>query len=115
MNDETYNGWTNYETWLVKLWIDNEESSQRYWAEAAQEVADNATSSLFLTREVEAARDLAERLRNEIEDGATDITGASGVYADLLTSALGSVDWREIAENMLEDVIPSDAVDSDAE
>ena len=24
MSDKTYNGWTNYETWLVKLWMDME-------------------------------------------------------------------------------------------
>ena len=23
----SYNGWTNYETWAVKLWMDNEEGS----------------------------------------------------------------------------------------
>jgi len=25
MTTKEYNGWTNYETWLVKLWIDNDE------------------------------------------------------------------------------------------
>ena len=24
MNDKTYNGWTNWETWNVNLWIENE-------------------------------------------------------------------------------------------
>jgi len=26
MTDTTYNGWTNWETWNVNLWIENEES-----------------------------------------------------------------------------------------
>ena len=26
LTDETYNGWTNYETWNVALWLGNDES-----------------------------------------------------------------------------------------
>jgi hypothetical protein len=26
IQDQTYNGWTNYETWNVALWIQNDES-----------------------------------------------------------------------------------------
>ena len=37
MTKKEYNGWHNYETWLVKLWIDNEEGSYNYWREVAQE------------------------------------------------------------------------------
>ena len=40
MNDEkkasNYNGWTNYETWAVKLWFDNEEATYRNWMERAR-------------------------------------------------------------------------------
>ena len=28
LTDQTYNGWTNYETWNVVLWIQNDEEIQ---------------------------------------------------------------------------------------
>lgn len=28
---QTYEGWTNYETWLVNLWIENDEASYLFW------------------------------------------------------------------------------------
>lgn len=41
---KTYNGWTNYETWNVALWIGNEEGSYRYWQAVTQECYDEATA-----------------------------------------------------------------------
>lgn len=36
MEDGRYNGWANRPTWLVHLWLTNEEPSYNYWrAEAA--------------------------------------------------------------------------------
>ena len=96
MNDEEkgYNGWTNYETWVVKLWIDNEENSYNYWQERAQELKEEGGEHITLS--------LADKLKEGYdEDNPLE---EAGVYTDLLYSALGEVDWREIATSILEEV-----------
>jgi hypothetical protein len=90
---EKYNGWKNYETWNVKLWIDNEESTANYareLARGARECNDNP------------ARALAGTLEELVTDNAPDIPAST--YADLLGYALKSVDWYEIAEAYLSDL-----------
>ena len=90
---EKYNGWTNYETWAVSLWIDNEESSYRYWlGEAARYQQD-------IEDKLDVVRVLAAQLTQEISDNAP--TDAPNVYSDLLTAALSIVNWAEIAESWL--------------
>ena len=41
-DDQRYNGWTNYETWAVKLWMDNEEGFYRAWQDRTQDAWDQA-------------------------------------------------------------------------
>jgi len=86
MSDK-YNGYTNYPTWNVKLWIDNEESSYNYWRAK--------------TGGAENANELAGLLKEEFEDAAPDL-GAS-TFSDLLGYALGLVNWYEIAEMLIEE------------
>jgi hypothetical protein len=100
--DTRYNGWTNYETWNVKLWMDNDEGSYRYWNEVAQECYDDAEEGKTFTREEVACGNLSTRLKEEFEEAMPDL-GAS-CWMDLLTAALSEVDWREIAESLLSDV-----------
>jgi hypothetical protein len=38
--DTTYNGWPNYQTWNVMLWMDNEEGAYREYREKVQCYAD---------------------------------------------------------------------------
>lgn len=107
-DDKTYNGWSNYESWCVALWLDNEESTQRYWHEATQAAYDNASADNVFTREERASWDLAKRLQEEMEEAAPDL-GAS-MWSDLLNAALSEVDWVEIAESWLSEVDKKDEV-----
>lgn len=81
--DESYNGWKNYPTWAVNLWLSNDEGLYR----AALEMARNEIT----------IGDLAALYEAWItEDLAPDL-GAS-FAADLLGYSLAQVDWREIAK-----------------
>lgn len=97
-----YNGHKNYETWLVSLWLDNDEGTHRYWREAAQEAREEATEnpSKYLTPDRYAVYLLARRLKNEVTEG--DDLPTEGMAADLLGAAFGEVDWDSIAEGFLE-------------
>ena len=103
MNDTTYNGWTNYETWVTKLWIDNDQGSQEYWQERAEEAAQRAIDEHDgeMVAKDEATETRARLLESEHDESVPETVG---VYADLLRHALGMVDWREIARSMLDDL-----------
>lgn len=95
----SYQGWKNYETWCVKLWIDNEEPSYRYWRERTQEAGRDGHTQL------------ARELKSEFEDAAPQL---DGMWADLLGAALSEVAWYEIAEAMIGDEEFEDDEDAEA-
>lgn len=103
MTNKKYNGWTNYETWAVALWINNEEGSQRYWRMEANETIVTAVRSYSSETQNEAAqRELADALKQHHEENIPEFP--CSVYSDLLGAALSEVNWYEIAGSLLEDV-----------
>ena len=101
-----YNGWTNYETWAVRLYMDNDAGQARYWEQAAKDAYANAQPPEYLTRSEMAAIDLADHIMETHEEAAEELLGGSiyehGPLADLLRGAIGDVNWREIAANWIE-------------
>ena len=105
-----YNGWHNYETWCVNLWMSNDAGSDEFYREMAQEVWNDseqetrADNSVLFTRDEVATRTFADRLKDSHEEQQSELVGVTGVFADLLTAALGEVDWHEIAEHYISDL-----------
>ena len=89
-----YQGWKNYETWAVALWLSNEQGSYEYWRDEARITARHSDD-----RE-EATSSLAQSLKNSIEESAPEV---EGLFADLLNAAIGEVDWYEVAAHWIED------------
>ena len=100
-NPDTYNGWTNYETWAVALWIDNDEPSYRHWRAVADEMRENGPQPIAgtsLTREPRHI--LADRLANALENEMPDLPAS--MWSDLLRHSFARVNWPEIADHLLE-------------
>jgi hypothetical protein len=91
MTKETYNGWTNYETWRIQL-----------------EVIDGLTLEDFgfdlQDVDTDEVADV-ERLAENVETFTYDFTDgqASGFALDLAHSFLGRVNFMEIAEHLIAD------------
>jgi hypothetical protein len=89
----TYEGWTNYETWAVNLWLSNDEGSYDYVLGLACEALDDED----VPRALEA---LAVELKEDLSENSP-LAGEASVYSDLLGAALDRVEWREIADHWI--------------
>ena len=97
--DTRYNGWTNYETWLVNLW---------YGGSFDQDALDilNDAEPLCEDGDVKDAAiyDLEGYIKGIIEDQASELVDVSGFFSDILGAALNRVNYREIAEAYIDDI-----------
>jgi hypothetical protein len=101
MADTTYNGWTNYETWCVNLWMDNEQGSQEFFRETCRTIhAETDAYGTGFTVAESARFRFADWLKHYYsEESKPELRG---VYGDLLTAALSSVNWDQLARHYIE-------------
>jgi hypothetical protein len=87
MNDKTYNGWTNYETWRVNL-----------------EIFDGADWNDYYIGSFPEPYDLGLALKEHVENLIYDSGGGDGNLAvDYALAFLQDVNWHEIAKHMIAD------------
>ena len=108
MTNETregsYNGWTNYPTWCVNLWLGNDQGLYNEALDLTRETleSDHPTSTVWTVEESQRFN-VADKLKDWVTDALTPDLGAS-FPADLLGWALAHVDWNEIADSWIESV-----------
>ena len=83
-----YNGWSNYETWNFKLWLDNDEFSYN----RARELVKASNKDV---------RELASDLRELATEEAPEIQAS--FYSDVMMASVREVNYYEIAQILLEE------------
>ena len=102
MTEKEYNGWTNYETWLVNLWMDNDPRSQAYWSEVAQDSIDQYNED----QEPEIWFYFEGMLKDMLDDLVHGPESTvEFLAADLLKAAISEVDTRAIAKAWVANVV----------
>ena len=93
MCNQKYNGWRNWETWNCNLWFDN------FF------VDDAANLYAMAEDESEAIALLEFCIEETVTELLTEGIPDSGLAADIISQALRAIDFREIAEHYIEDVV----------
>ena len=102
-SDTSYNGWSNYETWVVNLWLGNDEGSYNTCRTLAQRCFEGAVADQVLIRKERACYQLANELKEMLEDG-NPLASEASVYSDVLNASISEVNWKEIANSLLQEI-----------
>lgn len=83
----SYNGWTNYETWLINIWFYD------YHAEDAKD------QELEFEDAYDAGQWLKEQVWNILDETNVELQGFVG---DVVGHALSVADWTQLGKHIIE-------------
>jgi len=86
MTDTTYNGWTNYETWNVALWLDND----RYYYD------------LMMMQSVKTFKDFLEKLQSPLRINLDAYWDYKNFTGDNISWNDPKINIEEINEKIME-------------
>ena len=104
-----YNGWSNYETWNFKLWLDNDQDVHNYIIDEIKKI-----KAIRYDAEI---YEVSNFLRSYIDDNMPNLnvstksqsvhgsmSDKNGFYQDILNTGLRCINTYEVAESYLEDL-----------
>ena len=96
IEDDTYNGWKNKETWLVNVWLNNDYEMYQYYLGRVTDAWNNNGNVMEELKEIvwEIYVNLAHNDQH-IENGLIN---------DLIQTSLNNVDWSRLAEHYIEEI-----------
>ena len=90
---KTYNGWTNYETWIAGMYFDGNYTGEETYSEVRHMVKRLAHKGPW---------HVGEYLKEELQGCIPDM-GAS-LAADLLNAAISEINFHELAEHYIQEL-----------
>jgi len=91
--DDTYNGWTNKETWLVNVWLNNDYDLYKYYLGRLNDSYGGFISDII--------HELQEIVYDIVRE---DRPETNGLAYDLLQSSLNVINYKELAEHYIEEI-----------
>lgn len=103
-DEQGYNGWKNYETWAVGMYLDGNYTGQGTYQAVVELVAGQLSFQHLEGDGVERGR-VASYLQQFVQDDldASD-NDIHPLASDLLNAALSEVDWYELSDAWIENV-----------
>lgn len=107
MSDETYEGWTNRETWAVALWINNEQGLQEQTLDTLRDYFRDIGTEDKDSRAGEIVQEIIDELFDpDTYDGKVP-AGVVTMMRDI--GSLWRVNWDELGASFLADLAEQDA------